>query len=72
VTDPRWRVRKDLQPLLIAAIEFAGKHMKRFRFQATWMGDPPSTEITATVDELSKRITQGTIANHAFLVRASY
>src|SRR5712691_1506131 len=69
-TESQWRVRKDLQAPLIAAIEFAGKHMKRFRFQVTWMGDPPGTEITATVEELSARITHGIIANHAFLVRA--
>jgi hypothetical protein len=55
-TDPDWRVRQDLQAPLIAAIEFAAEHMKRFRFQATWMGEPAGTEITATVAELSTRI----------------
>jgi hypothetical protein len=66
-----WRVRDDLRPALIRAVQFAAKQMKRFRLTATWLGDPPATERNVSLKELTQLINGGVIANSAFIVRTA-
>jgi hypothetical protein len=64
-----WTLRSDLRVPLESATRIAARKFRRFRFSATWLGDPPSLETAVSLEQLIVAIREGVVANRAFLVR---
>ena len=69
-TDANWPVRPGQRPALAAAVQLAGRRLKRFRLTVTWLSDPVASEAAVKVTEMLRILEAGGIGRRSFLVAA--
>jgi hypothetical protein len=47
-----WSLRPEVKEPLVKAVQYAGTRTKRFRFSATWQGDPAPQVEEVSLEEL--------------------
>lgn len=66
-----WTLERDFRQPLARAVQVAGQHTKKFRFSATWMGDPAPEVENLSVEDLVRKIEEGDISGRYLYVVSS-